>query len=171
MFRPGDDGYETTITGGRAGEAFSGFVWNGRFAGARPALIVRPSTPADVVAAVNFAREGGWLPAVRGGGHNAAGHGTCDGDLVIDLGQMRGVRVDPVRRTARVDGGATWWDVDRNTQLYGLAAAGGSIGHTGVGGLALGGGHGRLHPQVRIHRRQPGQRRGGYRRRAAADRR
>jgi FAD/FMN-containing dehydrogenase len=144
VFRPGDDGYETTITGGRAGEAFSGFVWNGRFAGARPALIVRPSTPADVVAAVNFAREGGWLPAVRGGGHNAAGHGTCDGDLVIDLGQMRGVRVDPVRRTARVDGGATWWDVDRNTQLYGLAAAGGSIGHTGVGGLALGGGHGRL---------------------------
>jgi len=144
VFRPGDDGYQAAVTAGRAGEAFGGFVWNGRFAGERPALIVRPSTPADVVAAVGFARDGGWRPAVRGGGHSAAGHATCDGDLVIDLSQMRGVRVDPERRTARVDGGATWWDVDRNTQLYGLAAVGGAIAHTGVAGLALGGGHGRL---------------------------
>jgi FAD/FMN-containing dehydrogenase len=144
VFRPGDEGYETAVTRGRPGEVFSGLVWNARFAGDRPALIVRPSTPADVVAAVNFAREGGWRPAVRGGGHNAAGHSTCDGDLLIDLGQMRGVRVDPQRRTARVDGGATWWDVDRTTQLHGLAAVGGAIAHTGVAGLALGGGHGRL---------------------------
>jgi FAD/FMN-containing dehydrogenase len=144
VFRPGDEGYQAAVTAGRAGEAFSGFVWNARFAGERPALILRPSTPADVVAAVSFARDGGWRPAVRGGGHSAAGHATCDGDLVIDLGQMRGVRVDPERRTARVDGGATWWDVDRSTQLYGLAAVGGAIAHTGVAGLALGGGHGRL---------------------------
>jgi FAD/FMN-containing dehydrogenase len=144
VFRLGDGGYDDALAGGRRGEEFAGFVWNARFAGCRPAAIVRPSTPADVMAAVNFAREGGWRPAVRGGGHNAAGLSTCDGDLVIDLGQMRGVRVDPGPRTARVDGGATWWDVDRNTQVYGLAAPGGSIAHTGVGGLTLGGGHGRL---------------------------
>jgi len=144
VFRPGDEGYGAALGHGRSGEVFGGLVWNARFAGERPALIVRPSSPADIVAAVNFAREGGWRPAVRGGGHSAAGLGTCDGDVLIDLGQMRGVRVDPDRRTARVDGGATWWDVDRNTQLHGLAAVGGAIAHTGVAGLALGGGHGRL---------------------------
>lgn len=144
VLRPGDDWYDQAVTGGRPAEEFSRFLWNARFAGCRPALIVRPGTPADVIAVVNFAREGGWQPAVRGGGHSAAGHSTCDGDIVIDLGQMRGVRVDPGRRTARVDGGATWWDFDRNAQAYGLAAVGGAISHTGVGGLALGGGHGRL---------------------------
>jgi FAD/FMN-containing dehydrogenase len=144
VFRPGDDGYAAAVGHGRTGEVFCGPVWNARFAAERPAVIVRPSSPADVVAAVNFARDGGWRPAVRGGGHSAAAFGSCDGDLLIDLGQLRGVRVDPDRRTARVDGGATWWDVDRNTQLYGLAAVGGAIAHTGVAGLALGGGHGRL---------------------------
>jgi len=144
VFRPGDAGYEEAMTSGRAAEAYGSFQWNARFSGCRPALIVRPATAADVVAAVNFAREGGWLPAIRGGGHSASGHGTADGDLVIDLGQLRGVRVDPDRRIAWVEGGATGWDFDRNAQLFGLAGVGGAISHTGVGGLALGGGHGRL---------------------------
>jgi FAD/FMN-containing dehydrogenase len=144
VFRPGDDGYAEAITSGRHAEVYSSFLWNARFADFRPALIARPATPADVAAVVNFAREGGWSPAIRGGGHNAAGHSTCDADLVIDMGQMRGVRIDPGRRTARVEGGATWWDFDRNAQLYGLAGVGGAISHTGVGGLSLGGGHGRL---------------------------
>ena len=143
VFRPGDPGYADAITVGRPAEQYAGFLWNARFA-ARPALVVRPATAADVVAAVNFAREGGWFPAVRGGGHSAAGYGTADGDLVIDLGQLRGVQVDAERRTARVAGGATGWDFDRNAQLFGLAGVGGAISHTGVGGFALGGGHGRL---------------------------
>jgi FAD/FMN-containing dehydrogenase len=144
VFRPGDPGYDEAVTAGRPAELYGSFLWNARFAGSRPALVIRPATPADVAAAVDFAREGGWSPAIRGGGHNAAGHSTADGDLVIDLGQLRGVRVDPERRTARVAGGATWWDFDRNAQLFGLAGVGGAISHTGVGGLSLGGGHGRL---------------------------
>jgi FAD/FMN-containing dehydrogenase len=109
-----------------------------------PALIARCSGTADVVAAVNFAREHDLLVSVRGGGHNVAGTSTNDGGIVIDLSAMRGVRVDPAARTVRVQGGATWGDVDRETQLFGLATPGGLISSTGVGGLTLHGGWGWL---------------------------
>lgn len=109
-----------------------------------PALIARVAGNADVVAAVNFAREHDLVLSIRGGGHNVAGSAVNDGGLVIDLSAMRGVRVDPQARTVRVQGGATWADVDRETQLYGLATPGGVISSTGVGGLSLHGGFGWL---------------------------
>jgi FAD/FMN-containing dehydrogenase len=109
-----------------------------------PALIARCSGVADVVAAVNFAREHDLLLSVRGGAHNVSGAGTNDGGLVIDLSTMRAVWVDPDQRTVRVQGGATWADVDRETQLFGLATPGGAISTTGVGGLTLHGGWGWL---------------------------
>jgi FAD/FMN-containing dehydrogenase len=108
----------------------------------QPGLIARCTGTADVVSAVKFGREHGILTAVRGGGHSVAGHSSCDGGLVIDLTRMRGVDVDPGTRTARVQGGALWGDVDRETQPFGLVVPGGVVSETGVGGLTLGGGEG-----------------------------
>jgi hypothetical protein len=108
----------------------------------KPALIVRCRGVADVLRAVRFARDHDLLVAVRGGGHNAAGFATCDGGIVIDLSPMRAVRVDVDNRLVRVEGGATWGDVDRETQAFGLVAVGGIVSTTGVGGLTLGGGQG-----------------------------
>jgi FAD/FMN-containing dehydrogenase len=110
----------------------------------KPALIVQCSGTADVIAAVNFAREHRLLLSVRGGGHNVAGNAVNDGGIVIDLSEMRGVHVDPRARTARVQGGATWADLDRETQVHGLATPGGVVSTTGVGGLTLHGGMGHL---------------------------
>ena len=110
----------------------------------RPAMIVRCVDAADVIACVDFARENDVLVAVRGGGHNGAGLGTCDGGLVIDLSPQRGVLVDPEGRSARVQAGCTWGDVDHATHAFGLAAVSGIISTTGVSGLTLGGGHGYL---------------------------
>jgi FAD/FMN-containing dehydrogenase len=110
--------------------------------GRRPALIVRCAGTADVVDAVKFARQHGILVAVRGGGHSVAGHSSCDGGMVIDLTRMRSVEVDPDARIARVQGGAVWADVDRETQAFGLVVPGGVVSETGVGGLTLGGGEG-----------------------------
>ncbi len=110
----------------------------------RPALIARCSGTADVVACVNFARERGLLLSVRGGAHNVAGNAVNDGGLVIDLSHMRSVFVDPDARTARVQGGATWGDVDHETQLFGLAVPGGVVSSTGIGGLTIHGGYGHL---------------------------
>src|SRR4030095_7555491 len=101
--------------------------------------IARCRWVSDVGACVRFAAEHGLLLAVRGGGHNVAGFGTCDGGLVIDLSAMRGVRVDPVRRTVRAEGGATWADLDRETQLFGLAVPGGVVSTTGTAVLTLSG--------------------------------
>ncbi len=109
-----------------------------------PAIIVRAVDVADVIHSVNFARENDLLVAVRGGGHNVAGLATCDGGIVIDLGAMQGVHVDPQRRTARVEGGATWGQVDHATHVFGLATPSGIISTTGVAGLTLGGGFGHL---------------------------
>ena len=118
-------------------------VWNSMI-DRHPALIVSCHGAADVVASVRFARTHQLPLSVRGGGHNVAGFGTCDGGLVIDLSPMRGVRVDPATRTAQAGGGATWGDVDRETQLFGLAAPGGIVSSTGIAGLTLGGGQGWL---------------------------
>jgi FAD/FMN-containing dehydrogenase len=109
-----------------------------------PALIARCADVADVIQSVNFAREQSLLLAVRGGGHNGGGLGSCDGGLVIDLSLMKGTRVDPAARTVRVAGGATWGDVDHATHAFGMATPSGIIGSTGVGGLTLGGGIGHL---------------------------
>ena len=119
-------------------------VWNGTV-DRRPGLIARCRGTADVAAAVGFARDRGLEIAVlRGGGHNVAGTAVCDSGIVIDLSAMRAVSVRPVERTALVQGGALWGDVDHETQAHGLATTGWIVGHTGVGGVSLGGGIGWL---------------------------
>jgi len=110
----------------------------------RPQLIARCADVADVMAAVHFGRENELLTAIRGGGHNGAGLGTCDDGLVIDLSRMRGVRVDPTSRTAQVEAGCVWGDVDHATHAFGMATPCGFISTTGVAGLTLGGGIGYL---------------------------
>ena len=109
-----------------------------------PRLIERCADVADVIGAVNFARENDLLLAIRGGGHNGGGLGVCDDGLVIDLSAMQGVRVDPKARTVRVEGGCTWGKVDHATHAFGLVTPSGIISTTGVGGLTLGGGIGHL---------------------------
>ena len=132
VIRPSDPDYEEA----RA-------VWNGTV-DRHPALIVRCSGTADVVEAVAFARDNDLPLAVRGGGHNVAGTAVCDGGLVVDLSEMTGVIVDPDARRAWVQGGATIGDVDRETQLHGLAVPLGVVSATGVAGLTLSGGLGHL---------------------------
>src|SRR5918997_1283146 len=132
LLRPTDAGYD----GARA-------VWNGMI-DRRPALIARCVGAADVIQAVHFARTHHLLVSVRGGGHSAAGHAVCDGGLMIDLSPMKGLRVDPGRRTARAEPGVTWGEFDRETQAFGLATTGGIVPSTGIAGLTLGGGLGYL---------------------------
>jgi FAD/FMN-containing dehydrogenase len=132
LLRPADAGYEDART-----------VHNG-LVDKRPALIARCSGVADVVDAVTLTHKLGLEVAVRGGGHNVAGRATTDGGLMIDLSLMKGIHVDPQNRTARVQGGVTWAELNRETQLYGLAVTGGVVSSTGVAGLTLGGGLGWL---------------------------
>ena len=119
-------------------------IWNGAFDGCRPALVVQCTGVADVIAALAFARSNHLPLAVRGGGHSIAGFSTAEGGVVIDLSPMRGVRVHREAMTASVGGGATWADVDHETQAQGLATTGGLVSTTGVGGFTLGGGIGWL---------------------------
>ena len=138
------DGFQGRLIGSNHADYESGrAVWNGAI-DRRPRLIARCIGTADVVAAVRFARDHDLEIAIRGGGHNVAGTAVCDDGIVIDLSAMRGVRVDPAERTAWVQGGALWGDVDRETQAHGLATTGGIVSHTGVAGLTLGGGLGWL---------------------------
>ena len=132
LLQANDAGYET------ARQVYNGMIDR------HPRLIVRCANVADVIAAVHFGRDNDMLVAVRGGGHNAGGLGVCDDGLVIDLSRMKGIRVDPVARTVRVEGGCTWGDVDHTTHAFGLATSSGIISTTGVGGLTLGGGLGHL---------------------------
>jgi FAD/FMN-containing dehydrogenase len=118
-------------------------IWNAMI-DRRPGLIVRCTGSTDVVQAVRFARQHHFLVSVRGGGHNIAGLAVCDGGLMIDLSLMKGVWVDPKGRTARAQAGCTLGDVDRETQLHGLAAVLGFVSMTGIAGLTVGGGFGYL---------------------------
>ena len=132
LLSPADAGYEEAR-----------LIWNGLI-DKRPALIARCAGVADVIDSVNFARENDLLVAVRGGGHNVAGNAVADGGLVIDLSPMKWIRVDPERRTTRAEGGATLGDIDRETQVFGLATPLGVVSETGIAGLTLGGGMGWL---------------------------
>jgi len=132
MLLAGDDGYDKARK-----------IWNAMI-DKRPALIARCTGVADVIAAVNFARANDLLVSLRAGGHGVAGNALCDGGLMIDLTSMKGIRVDPVRRTARAEGGVTWGELDRETQAFGLATTGGIVSTTGIAGLTLGGGIGYL---------------------------
>lgn len=132
LLQPGDEGYDEART-----------VWNAMI-DEKPAVIARCTGTADVIAAVNFARDLNLLLSVHGGGHNVAGNAVCDDGLMIDLSRMNNVHVNPEARIARVGGGATWADVDHETQAFGLATTGGIVSDTGVAGLTLGGGTGYL---------------------------
>jgi len=132
VIQPGDSAYEEART-----------VYNAMI-DKRPAIVVRCADVADVIAAVEFAREHEYETAVRSGGHNGPGLALVDDGLVVDLSRMNGVRVDPDAKTARVEPGCTWGDVDHATHAFGLATVSGVISTTGVGGLTLGGGHGYL---------------------------
>ncbi|OYV93524.1 MAG: oxidoreductase, partial [Acidobacteria bacterium 21-70-11] len=132
LIRPHEPGYDEARK-----------VWNGMI-DRRPALIARCAGVADVIAAVDLAREQELPIAIRGGSHNVTGNAVCDGGVVVDLSAMKGIRVDPEKRTARAEGGCTWGDLDHATHAFGLAAPGGIISTTGIAGLTLGGGIGHL---------------------------
>ena len=128
---------------GAAGYDSARQVWNGMI-DKRPGLIARCTGAADVQRAVAFARSNDLLVAVRGGGHSVSGKSVCEGGLMIDTAPMKGVRVDPLAKTARLESGSLLGELDHEAQVYGLATPAGTVSHTGAAGLTLGGGHGRL---------------------------
>lgn len=133
LLRPEDAAYEPAR-----------HVYNGMFAGRHPGAILRARSTADVIDAVRFAANHDLVVAVRGGGHSVAGNSICDDGLIIDLTELNGIHLDRKAGTVRVQGGATWGDVDRETQAFGLATPGGVVSTTGIGGLTLNGGIGWL---------------------------
>lgn len=132
LLKPADEDYEN------ARKVHNGLVDK------RPALIARCRGVADVVDAIGLARKLGLEVAVRGGGHNVAGRATVEGGLMIDLAPMKGIHVDPTMRTVLAQGGVTWAELNRETQLHRLAVTGGVVSSTGIAGLTLGGGLGWL---------------------------
>ncbi|MFB9231098.1 FAD-binding oxidoreductase, partial [Pseudohalocynthiibacter aestuariivivens] len=128
VFSDGDSEYDEART-----------IWNA-MVDRKPGLVVRAMGTSDVRSAVNFARDNGLLVAIRSGGHQIAGHAVAEGALLIDLSQMRSVRVDPTMKTARVEPGASLGDVDKETQSHALALPMGINSTTGIAGLTLGGG-------------------------------
>jgi FAD/FMN-containing dehydrogenase len=132
LLRPGDATYDRARR-----------VWN-TMIDRRPGLIARCAHADDIRQAVTFARTNHLLLAVRGGGHNVTGHAVCEGGMVIDLSPMKGLRVDPLARSARAEPGLTWGEFDAAAQAYGLATTGGIVSSTGIAGLTLGGGQGWL---------------------------
>ncbi len=132
LIQPSDPAYDS------ARKVYNGMIDK------RPRLIARCVDVADVIAAVSYGSSNNLLTAIRGGGHNGAGLGTCDDGLVIDLSRMKGVRVDPAAKTVRAEGGCVWGDVDHATHAFGMATPCGFISTTGVAGLTLGGGIGYL---------------------------
>ena len=157
------------VVAGDAGYDDARTVHNGMF-DRHPLVIVRAEQVADVIGAVNFARDAGLDLSVKGGGHSAPGFGSNDGGVVIDLSSMRHVHVDPWTRRAYAGGGATWGDFNYATHAYGLATTGGIVSTTGIGGLTLGGGIGYLYARFRPHHRQSGVGRGRDGGRGSADR-
>ncbi|MFY9531297.1 MAG: FAD-binding oxidoreductase [Candidatus Acidiferrales bacterium] len=137
-FCPGEQGYDTARAVPNA------------LIDRRPAIIARCSGAADVIACVRFAREHDLLVSVRGGGHSVAGKSVCDGGLMIDLSAMKGIRVDPAKRSVRAEPGLTLGEFDRETQAFGLATTQGTVSKTGISGLTLGGGWGHLHGKYGI---------------------
>ena len=159
LSRDAVDGLREQFSGAVVGPDDAGYdemraVHNG-LVDKRPALIARCANTADIADAVRFARAEGLEISTRGGGHNVAGKGVTDGGMMIDLATMRGSYVDPAKRRARIQGGATWNDYNRATHQHGLATTGGVISTTGVAGLTLGGGIGWLDGPLRHGRRQP----------------
>src|SRR3954466_8602397 len=132
LLRPADAEYDQART-----------LWNALH-DRRPAPVVRCAGTADVIAAVNFARTHQIPVAVRGGGHNVAGSGSCDGGLLLDMSHMKGIEVDPASATARAEPGLTCGELDRETQRFGLATTGGICSEAGIAGVTLGGGFGWL---------------------------
>jgi FAD/FMN-containing dehydrogenase len=132
-FTPGEPGYDTARAIPNA------------MIDRHPAIIACCSGAADVIASVRFAREHEMLVSVRGGGHSVAGKSVCEGGLMIDMSRMKGIRVDPIRRTARAETGLTLGEFDHETQAFGLATTLGVVSKTGIAGLTLGGGCGNLH--------------------------
>jgi FAD/FMN-containing dehydrogenase len=132
LMTPGDEGFDT------ARRVFNGMIDR------RPAYIVQPAVATDVPVAIDFARGQGLPIAVRGGGHNVAGHGTCDDGLLVDFSRMRSVDVDAHAQTVRAQPGCSWTEFDEATVAHGLATTGGTVGSTGIAGLTLGGGLGFL---------------------------
>ncbi|MFW6076036.1 MAG: FAD-binding oxidoreductase, partial [Chloroflexota bacterium] len=132
VLEPGDSGYDDARS-----------IWNAMI-DRRPAIIARCTGAADVIAAVNYARERDLVVSVRGGGHGVAGNALNEGGLMIDLSLMKSIRIDPGNRTARAEPGVVWGELDTEAQAFGLATVGGTVNTTGIAGLTLGGGFGWL---------------------------